>query len=231
MRKIIGLCFLTATLLAGSARAQSIFIEKGDPSASIVTVGGGLVKNAFDGTVGYGYSYRGVFDLGVDVTGYKYTAGVNNNLTAFSVMPYLNWHALRSDPEGMPISIAFSLGVGRLFYMGNGLVANPEGWNLVLGGSVYRRFELGTSLVFIPEVFLGYDLMYTRYYSTDQRQNSGNTPSGAGYGYEGKAEHNVRVLVRPNLLIPGAGKVTYTITPYVGWQGGLAAGALVGFLF
>jgi hypothetical protein len=75
MRKIIGLCFLTATLLASSAHAQSIFIDKGDPSAVDAMVGGGLVKNAWGVGVTAGYSYRGVFDVGADFTRYAYTGG------------------------------------------------------------------------------------------------------------------------------------------------------------
>jgi hypothetical protein len=85
MRKIIGLCFLTATLFASSARAQSIFIDKGDPSTMDVTVGGGLVKNSWGAGLGAGYSYRGVFDVGADFTRYAYTAGTNKKLAGYSM--------------------------------------------------------------------------------------------------------------------------------------------------
>jgi len=33
MKKLIGFCFLTATLLATSAHAQGIYIDRGDPNA------------------------------------------------------------------------------------------------------------------------------------------------------------------------------------------------------
>ena len=56
MQKFIGLCFLTATLLASSARAQSIYIQKGDPNTMDVVVGGSLVKDAWGAGANVGWS-------------------------------------------------------------------------------------------------------------------------------------------------------------------------------
>jgi hypothetical protein len=231
MRKIIGLCFLTATLFAGSARAQSIFIDKGDPSATDVVVGGGLVKNAWGAGAGAGYSYRGVFDVGADFMRYAYTAGANNKLAGYALAPFLNWHAFRHDVDEMPISISIGLAVQRIVYMGNGPVANPEGWGLVLGPSVYRRMEFGTDLVFVPELLVAYDFSYTRFYSQARDQTSGNTAnSGDGFGYTTEGKHNVRVLFRPNILYK-MGNTNYVLVPYVGYQGAFAAGGNIGAIF
>jgi hypothetical protein len=232
MRKIIGLCFLTVTLFASSARAQSIFIEKGDPSAVDAVVGGSLLKNAWGAGVGAGYSYRGVFDVGADFTRYAYTSGTNNKLAGYSVAPFTTWHALRSDVDELPVSISATLAVQRIVYAGNGPVANPEGWGLVVGPSVYRRMEFGTKLVFVPELLVAYDFSYTRYYSEAGDQTSSNTAnSGTGAGYATEAKHNVRVLLRPNLLYR-MGNTNLVIVPYVGSQGlSFMAGGNIGAIF
>jgi len=231
MRKITGLCFLTATLLAGSAHAQSLFIEKGDPNAKSAMIGGGLIKDAWGITLLGGFSYRGVFDVGLDFTRYAYTGGDNKNLAGYSAMPFVAWHPLRTDMEGMPISLSLILGVQRVFYSGNDPYANPEGWGLLLGPSVYRRFEFGSKLLFIPEVLLAYDMQYTRFFTVAANQPSGHTGGSAGgFGYDSGPRHGVRLLLRPNLLWH-AGNARYLVVPYLGYQSALAFGINLGMLF
>ena len=231
MRKTIGLCFLTATLLASSARAQSIFMEKGDPSAVDAMVGGGLVKNAWGVGVMGGYSYRGVFDVGADFTRYAYTAGSNKNLAGYSITPFATWHAFRHDVDEMPVSISFTLAVQRIVYAGNGPVASPEGWGLLIGPSIYRRFEVGSNLVVVPELLVAYDFQYTRYYSQAQDQSSNNIANSSdGVGYSADPKHNVRILFRPNVLFK-MGNTNCVLVPYVGYQGAFAAGGNIGAMF
>jgi hypothetical protein len=230
MRKFIGLCFLTATLVASSARAQGVFIEKGDPSTVSATVGGGVFKDAWGAGLAAGYTYRGVFDVGLDFTRFAYTGGDNHNLAGYSVAPYANWHILRSDADESPVSIAATFAMQRIFYSGNRL-ANPEGWGLVAGGSVYRRLELGTSLVFIPEAFVGFDMSQTRFYTSAGDQNSGNTVDQT-VNYRAPTKYSVRALFRPNFLLH-AGNSNYVLAPYVGYEGalGFSMGANVGAIF
>ena len=231
MRKLIGLCFLTATLLANSAHAQGIFIDRGDPNAINAVVGGGIVKDAWGASAAGGWSYRGVFDVGVDFTRYAYTGGNSKNLAGYSLTPFATWYALRAEEDEMPISLSFTLGVQRQMYTGNAPVANPEGWGLFVGPSVYRRFELGTSMVFVPELLAAYDLKATRYYSGALDQSSGNIRDASGAtGYSTDIKHSARVLLRPNLLVK-AGNTSYLIMPYVGYQGGVAVGGNVGAMF
>lgn len=231
MRKLIGLCFLTATLIASSASAQGIFIEKGDDSTISTLVGGGLVKDAWGVSVMGGYSYRGVIDFGADFTRYAYTGGTNNKLAGWSLTPYLNWHAVHHDVDEWPVSLSFSMGIQRIFYTGNGPVAAPEGWGVILGPSVYRRFEVGSKMVFIPEVFLAYDFQYTRYYSQALDQNSANKRNaGEGMGYSTDPKHGYRALFRPNIVYK-MGNTNYVIVPYVGWTGALTAGGNIGAIF
>jgi hypothetical protein len=234
MRKLTGLCFLTATLLASAANAQSIFIEKGDPSTMSFTLGGaygGLYGGSFD----LAYSYRGVFDLGVDASGTHFTAGDNKTLNALNVMPFVNWHAFRSTVDELPVSISFLLGVEKLLYGGNnakgtGTYAAPNGWGVVAGGTVYRRIEIGTTMAIIPEVVLAYEFMATRYY-TNAKDQSAPFVGDSLNGYRETTKHSGRALARLNLSFK-SGEHLLTVTPYGGFQGsyGSLVGLLVGFV-
>ena len=229
MRKLIGLGFVTATLLATSAHAQGIYIDRGDPNTVTAAIGGGMVKDAYAGSLLGGWSYRGVFDAGADFTYYKYTGGNNKNLNGFSLTPFLTWHAMRVEEDEMPISLSFTGGVQHEMYTGNDPVASPEGWGVFIGPSVYRRFEFGTSMVFVPELLAAYNLKATRYFSGALDQASGNVRD-ASQGYRTEMKHSARILLRPNLLVK-AGNTKYLIMPYAGYQDGFAVGANVGALF
>jgi hypothetical protein len=228
MRKLIGLSFLTATLLASSAQAQGIFIDRGDPSAISATANGVYSTEFMGGGVGGGWSYRGVFDAGGDLTFLKLTAGTNKDLSRLAIAPFLTWHALKAEPDEMPISLSFVLSVIRQVYFGNDPVANPEGWTGVLGVSLYRRFELGSSLVFVPEVFAAPQYGATRYYSGALDQVSGNRTNEINYKSE--AKWGARGVVRANLLIK-AGNTKYLVMPYAGYVDAPGAGLQVGAMF
>ncbi len=232
MRKLIGLCFLTATLLATSANAQGIFIDRGDPNAITAALGGTLVKDGYGGGVSGGWSYRGVFDVGASLDYLKYKSGDNNGLQGISLTPFLTWHALKVEEDEMPIAISFTLGVMREFFTGNSPVANPEAWGLFVGPSVYRRFELSSSLVFVPEVLAAYDFKATRTYSGAADRAGGIFASGSdgSTGAGTTVKHSARVLLRPNLLVK-AGNTNYLIMPYAGYVGGFAVGGNVGAMF
>lgn len=233
MRKLTGLCFLTAILLAGSANAQSLFIERGDPSTMSATLGG-LIGNTLgaSGTVDIAYTYRGVFDVGVNFGALGYTSGRDKNLRAFDFAPYLNWHLLRSEDDDVPVSVSALVAVEKLVYTNNGAYAPPNGWGVIAGATVYRRIELGTKVLFVPEVLVAYDLMYTRYYSNALDMNSPTIgDSSTVNGYSTVIKHSARALLSLNFGF-NAGHI-YTVTPYGGYEGslGTVGGLLVGVVF
>ena len=115
MRKLTGLCFLTATLLASSAYAQSMFIDKGDPSTMGFSLGG-QYGNLYGGSLNLAYSYRGVVDIGLEASGTRFTSGTYRDFNALNFMPFLGFHVLRSDADEGPISLAFLVGVEKTFY-------------------------------------------------------------------------------------------------------------------
>jgi hypothetical protein len=233
MRKLFGLLFLTATLVATSARAQGIFIDRGDPSAVSATAGGRYVvtDSSWGGSLAGSWTYRGVFDAGADLTYFKYQGGSVKGLAGISLTPFLTWHAMRGEEEELPVSISFTLGVMREFFTGNAPVANPEGWGLFLGPSLFRRFEFGGNKAFVPEILAAYDLKATRAYTGALDQPSGNkTDLSGASGYKTEMKHSARVLLKLNLLLK-AGNTRYVLVPYFGYQAGIAAGGNVGALF
>jgi hypothetical protein len=232
MRKLIGLFFLTATLAATTAHAQGIFIDRGDPSAISASAGFKyLTDSSMGGALIVGWSYRGVFDVGADVTYLKYKGGSVKDLAGISATPFLTWHVMRGEEEDLPVSISLGFGVMREFFMGNAPVTNPEAWGGYFGPSVFRRIELGTRLVFVPELLAAYDLKVTRQYSSALDQTSGNRSdlSGAS-GYQSEMKHGIRGLAKLNFMFK-AGNTKYLAVPYGGYHGGAMGGVNLGALF
>ncbi len=231
MRKLIGLCFLTATLLATSAHAQGIFIDRGDPNAVSATANGAYVKDAFGGGVGGSWTYRGVFDAGADLIFLKWNAGTNKNLSSLTAAPFLTWHIMRVEEDEWPVSLSWTLGAQRDFYFGNTPVANPEGFAVWTGPSIWRRFEVSSSMTFVPEALVAFDYRQTRYYSSalDEGAVGPRDTTGAA-GYSSDTKYLPRVLLRANLAIK-AGNTRYLVQPYAGFVNGLAAGGNIGAMF
>jgi hypothetical protein len=100
----------------------------------------------------------------------------------------------------------------------------------VVGGTVYRRLELGPTMALIPELVVAYDFMATRYYTNAKDQNapwSGDSLNG----YRETSKHSGRALARVNFSMK-SGEHLLTVTPYGGFQGtyGGVVGLLVGFV-
>jgi hypothetical protein len=226
MRGFSGLLFLTATLVATSAHAQGIFIDRGDPNAISASAGFryGVTDSSWGGSVTGSFSYRGVFDTGADLTYFKYKGGSLDKLTGISVTPFVTWQAMRSAP----LSLSFTLGMMREFFTGNFPVANPEAWGLFAGPSVYRRFAMGGSTVFVPEILAAYELKTTRYFSGALDQGSGNKLDDQGASdYRTDMKHGVRALLRLNLRF---GPKLVAVA-YGGYQGGVVSGLSLGAFF
>lgn len=231
MRKLTGLCFLTAILLASSANAQSMFIDQGDPSTMSVTAGGAF-GGVYGGSLNLAYTYRGVFDAGLDTSFSRFNHGRVKNLNGLDFAPFINWQILRTDADETPVSVTALFSFEKMLYTNNGPVAAPNGWGLVLGGTAYRRFEIGSNMQLIPELLVAYDFMYTRYYSNALDQNApsyGTADTVNGYSTESK--HSARVLLRANLGFKSGGHIL-TVTPYGGYEGffGAVVGLTVGYV-
>ncbi len=224
MRKLTGLCFLTATLFASLANAQSIFIDKGDPTTMGVTLGG-FYGSPYGGSLNVAASYRGVVDMGIEFTGTHFKSGDLAGFNALNFMPFMNWHILRSDADEFPISVALTVGVEKIIFFNSAPYTSPSGWGVLAGGSLYRQFELSSSIMFIPEVFLAYEY-------TDRRTYHALSPADSN-GYKTTTTHSGRGVLRVNFGFKKGGHV-YTVTPYAGYQGndiGAVGGLTLGMVF
>jgi len=233
MRKLTGLCFLTAILLASSANAQSMFIDQGDPSTMSVTAGGAFGGGLYGGGLNLAYTYRGVFDVGLDTSFSHFKSGRYNNLNAFDFAPFINWQIVRTDADETPVSVTALFAFEKVLYGNNGPVAAPDGWGMVLGATAYRKFEIGTSMLLIPELVVAYDFMYTRFYSNALDQNGPTVGDSSTISAPpSESKHSVRVLAKANLGFK-SGDHVLTVTPYGGYQGffGTVVGLTVGYVF
>jgi hypothetical protein len=224
MRKTLGLCFLALTLTAATAQAQGLFLEKGDRGIS-AAVGAAAIGTGWSASVVPSYTYRGVFDVGVDVTRYSYSSGDANHLSAIGVMPFANVYLTRAEDGRFPASVSTTLGVQKRLFMGNGGAPNPDGWGVLFGASVFRRFDFSNTLAGIPEIFVAYDLQAITWHSTTLDGNAAVNP-----GQKTNYEQKPRAFLRANLAFKGE-KTLYTVVPYVGYQAGLAVGGNVGAIF
>jgi hypothetical protein len=225
MRKIIGLFILALTSTAATAQAQGLFLEKGQPGVGVVA-GGAVIGNAWTASVIPTYTYRGIFDVGIDITRYAYTKGDAKDLSAIGAMPFATVYFARSEEGVSPLSLSGTLGVQKRIYMGNGSPPNPDGWGLLLGLSAFRRFQTSDSFALIPEVFLAYDMQSFTQHSTSIDGTLGQNASGQKTDYS----HKARLYARVNMAWK-SGEKQYIITPYVGYQAGLAFGVNVGAVF
>ena len=225
MRKTLGLCFLALTLTATTAHAQGLFLEKGDRGIS-AALGAAAIGTGWSASVASSYTYRGMFDVGVNLTRYAYNNGDARKLSSIGAMPFANVYFLRSADGPLPVSVSGTVAVEKRIFMGNGSEPNPDGWGLLLGGSVFRRMDFTNTFAGIPEVFLAYDLQATTWHSTAVDANAAVSNQGEGTDYQ----HKARLFLRANMAYR-SDKLVYTIVPYVGYQAGFAVGANLGAIF
>jgi hypothetical protein len=152
-------------------------------------------------------------------------SGDFQGFNAFTFMPFMNWHVARSDADEFPISIAILVGIEKILYNSSAPYTSPSGWGVLAGGSLYRRFELGSTVLLIPEAFLAYEYTDTRTYHA--------LSTAAPNGYSTASKHSGRAVLRINLGFNKGGHV-YTVTPYGGYEGsvrGVLGGLTGGLVF
>jgi hypothetical protein len=216
MRKTLGLCFLALTLTAATAHAQGLFLEKGEPGIS-TAVGGAAIGTGWSASVVPSYTYRGMFDVGLQLTWYGYNNGEASKLSALGAMPFVNVYFIRAGDDtakiALPVSVSGTLGVEKRMFTGNGLEPNPDGWGLLLGGSLFRRMDFSNTFAGIPEIFIAYDLQATTWHSAAAGANAAVHTQGQTTEYD----HKARAFLRANMAFR-SDKILYTIVPYVGYQ-------------
>jgi hypothetical protein len=225
MRKTVGLFFVSLMLAAGSAHAQGTFLEDGF-SGTGMTAGAGMIKDAWTLSFAPSYTYRGAFDVGLDITRFAYTGGDASGLSAVGVTPFTRAYLNRAENGNLPISIAADLAIQKRFYLGNGNSPNPDGWGILAGGAIFRRVEFTDGVTGIPEVDVAYDMSAITWHSASSDQNAAARSKGQTTEYT----HGVRATLRLNLAVR-RGDLLYTVAPYIVYQNATNVGLNVGLVF
>lgn len=225
MRKTVGLFFVSLMLAAGSAHAQGTFLEDGF-SGTGMTVGAGMIKGAWTASFAPSYTYRGAFDVGLDITRFTYTSGDTNGLWSLGLTPFTRAYLNRAENGVLPISIAADLAIQKRFYIGNGNAPNPDGWGILAGGAIFRRVEFTDGVTGIPEFDVAYDMSAITWHSTSSDQNASARSKGQVTEYT----HAVRATLRLNLAVR-RGDLLYTVSPYVVYENDTNVGLNVGLVF
>jgi len=89
-----------------------------------------------------------------------------------------------------------TLAIQKRIYMGNNEAPNPDGWGLLVGGSLFRRIEFSNSFAGIPELFLAYDLQSITWHSSVINPIS---TAAISPGETTNYDHRARVLFRANM--------------------------------
>jgi len=157
MKKII-LSLILCFGIIFSAQAQSSFLEKDQNGFGI---NGGFSTNdvisGFSG--GVGYSFSGVFDLGISVGRFGFDQqffGEDLNLTTIS--PFASYFIVKQDDQ-IPVSFALNGSYQKQIYSNKVLSDNDidmTGNFFTIGASLYSKFEASEAMKIQPSIGFDY---------------------------------------------------------------------------
>jgi hypothetical protein len=155
------LVFVVAMMAASSARAQvSVWLQKGvsgvGASSGVLFASGQTGLNAE-----VGYSYLGFLELDLDL-GWAHAGGDpdidGSSIDGLNVGTVLQFHPVKQSKE-FPVSIDLQGASRQSFYFSQALDdqgISAAGWQIGLGGGIYRFVPLAPSIGVIPEVDLAW---------------------------------------------------------------------------
>jgi len=162
MGRVFGiLVFVVAIMAPSSARAQvSVWLQKGvsgvGASSGVLVASGETGLNAE-----VGYSYLGVLELDLDL-GWAHAGGDpqvdGSSIDGVNLGPVIQFHPVKQSKE-VPISFDLQGASRQSFYFSQALTdqgLSAAGWQIALGGGVYRFVPLAASVGVIPEVDLAW---------------------------------------------------------------------------
>ena len=157
MNKII-LTFILCVGIVGTVQAQSSLLEKGQNGFGI---NGGFSTNddisGFTGAVGY--SFSGVFDLGISVGRFGFDQQLfGENLNATTISPYLSYFVVKQD-EQIPVSFSIGGSYQRQIYSNRVLSDNNidmTGNFFTIGASLYSLFQASQGMKIQPRIGFDY---------------------------------------------------------------------------
>lgn len=156
--KKITLSFTLCFIIIISAQAQSLFLERGQNGFGI---SGGFSTNedisGFSG--GVGYSFSGVFDLGISVGRFGFDQQfLGEDLNATTISPFASYLIVKQD-EQIPVTFALNASYERQIYSNKVLSDNYIDMNgnfFLIGASLYSMFEVSEAMKIQPSIGFNY---------------------------------------------------------------------------
>ena len=145
---------LLLVLAAAPARAQSLFIERGQSAAEgVVGFSFGPSSDGVETRVGVGLDGR--VDLGVGLNRYTTDFDDGTSSTFTEAAPYVRWFAVKEGGD-VPVSLA----LGAQYFVDN-FAGDDSGSYAMLGPTVYKRLRLSDAVAL--HAFVGFSLVAESY--------------------------------------------------------------------
>ena len=149
MRTIAWLVFILLVAVA-PARGQSLFIPQGQHAAEGAvawSVGPFSQGGEFHGSG----SLDGRWDVGFGVNRYSVDLGGPDDSTLTEWTPFARYFLFKEQDDATPVSLA-----ARAQFVSSNYGGSDEGWYILAGAELYKRFELTSGLALYP--YVGFSL-------------------------------------------------------------------------
>ena len=188
-----------------SAQAQSSFLEKGQNGFGIT--GGFSTNEDLSGFIGgVGYSFSGVFDLGISVGRFGFDQqffGEDLNTTIIS--PFASYMIVKQDDQ-IPVSFALNGSYQRQIYSNRVLSDNNidmTGNFFTIGASLFSTFDASEAMRIQPAI--GFD------YITGELKIEGSA------GSESESDNTTLFTLGLSLIFQTSPTNTFVVTPALGF--------------
>jgi hypothetical protein len=149
-RSLPTLVFAVATLFASNASAQSLFIMQGERAAEgSAGWSVGPFSNGIETQVSG--SLDGRWDVAFGFNRYSADLGGDDDTTFTEWSPSVRYFLFKENDDATPVSFAAHAAFFQDNYEGG-----DEGWYVLLGGQLFKRFELAETLALYP--YVGFSL-------------------------------------------------------------------------
>ena len=188
-----------------SVQAKSSFLEKGQNG---IGINGGLATNEdLTGfSTGAGYSFSGVFDLGISVGRVGFDQQFfGEDLNATTVSPFSSYLIVKQD-EQIPVSFALNGSYQRQIYSNRVLSDNNiymTGNYFTIGASLYSMVEVSDAMEILPSI--GFD------YITGSLKVEDTT------GSESESDDSTLFTLGLSLIFQTSPTNTFVVTPSIGF--------------
>lgn len=188
-----------------STQAQSVFLEKGQSGFGI---SGGLTTNedvsGFSGSVGY--SFFGVFDLGINIGRYSFDElFLGDDLNATTITPFASILVIKQD-EKIPVSFALNGSYQRQIFSNSVLSDNNidmTGNFFTVGASLFSMFNVSEAMKIQPGI--GFD------YITGELKLEDSTDSFT------ESDNSTFFSLGLSLIFQTSPSTTFVVTPSLGF--------------